>query len=214
MKVLYRNLFVIKSFKGATIVVGTTGRLNQFIQDGTISLDKVRFLILDEADRMLDMGFGEDITRITQHATIPDKKARQTLMFRYILHHDCGYLLNLAVQRSLQTCRRPPAYSLKTITSWLQLIRSERLTNVCWTTNFPSFSRLGITQEIIKCDQSQKKDKLLELLNIDIEKYTVDKSKLLLFQSTTLSRIRRIQQEDTHFCIEEVVCRYTWSHCQ
>ena len=62
---------------GVDIVVATPGRLLDHQDQGTISLSKVEFLILDEADRMLDMGFIRDIRKIL--AMLPAK--RQNLMF-------------------------------------------------------------------------------------------------------------------------------------
>ncbi|MEJ0063803.1 MAG: DEAD/DEAH box helicase [Alphaproteobacteria bacterium] len=59
------------------IVVGTPGRVNDHLQRGTLKLNNTKFLILDETDRMLDMGFGVQIDRIVQN--LP--KDRQTLMF-------------------------------------------------------------------------------------------------------------------------------------
>jgi ATP-dependent RNA helicase DeaD len=50
--------------KGCTLVVGTPGRVNDHLQRGTISLQKVRYVVLDEADRMLDIGFRPQIERI------------------------------------------------------------------------------------------------------------------------------------------------------
>ena len=46
-----------------------------------ISLESVRYLILDEADRMLDMGFEKDVRKIVEMKGMPDKTERQTLMF-------------------------------------------------------------------------------------------------------------------------------------
>ncbi|XP_033738808.1 ATP-dependent RNA helicase DED1-like isoform X2 [Pecten maximus] len=66
---------------GAHIVVGTPGRLIDVIGKGKISLSKLKYLILDEADRMLDMGFGPDIKKIVHELGTPDKTERQTLMF-------------------------------------------------------------------------------------------------------------------------------------
>jgi ATP-dependent RNA helicase DbpA len=62
---------------GAHIIVGTPGRIKDHIRRKTLSLRKVKTLVLDEADRMLDMGFHDDIETIIKQ--IPDK--RQTLLF-------------------------------------------------------------------------------------------------------------------------------------
>ncbi|HVU36669.1 MAG TPA: DEAD/DEAH box helicase [Opitutaceae bacterium] len=62
---------------GVQIVIGTPGRVIDHLERGTLKLDAVRVVVLDEADRMLDMGFREDIERILG-ATPPD---RQTLFF-------------------------------------------------------------------------------------------------------------------------------------
>lgn len=62
---------------GVDFLIATPGRLLQHLQMGYVSLDRVEHLILDEADRMLDMGFNEDIMLIVKK--LPKK--RQTLMF-------------------------------------------------------------------------------------------------------------------------------------
>ncbi len=62
---------------GTDIIVATPGRLLAHLNLGYVKLDKLKTLILDEADRMLDMGFFDDIMRIVQY--LP--KQRQTLMF-------------------------------------------------------------------------------------------------------------------------------------
>ncbi len=62
---------------GVDIVVGTPGRLMDHMERGTIDLSHVEVVVLDEADRMLDMGFVEDIEKILQKTP----KGRQTLMF-------------------------------------------------------------------------------------------------------------------------------------
>ena len=62
-------------------VIGTPGRLNDFIQRECIGLAYIQVLILDEADRMLDMGFEPQIRTIIEEADMPPKTERQTLMF-------------------------------------------------------------------------------------------------------------------------------------
>jgi ATP-dependent RNA helicase RhlE len=70
--------------RGAEIVVACPGRLLDHIQDGLIDLSLVEMLVLDEADRMCDMGFLPDIRRILKH--LPPK--RQTLFFSATMPSD------------------------------------------------------------------------------------------------------------------------------
>lgn len=62
---------------GAHIVVGTPGRIQDHLRKGTLSLDRLQTLVLDEADRMLDMGFQDAVEDIISQAP----SQRQTLMF-------------------------------------------------------------------------------------------------------------------------------------
>lgn len=62
---------------GAQVVVGTPGRIIDHLERGTLDLTGIRFLVLDEADEMLRMGFAEDVDRILQDAP----KDRQTALF-------------------------------------------------------------------------------------------------------------------------------------
>ena len=64
--------------RGATIVVATPGRALDHVRRGTLKLDRLRMLILDEADEMLDMGFADDLDAILE-ATPPE--GRQTALF-------------------------------------------------------------------------------------------------------------------------------------
>jgi ATP-dependent RNA helicase RhlE len=63
--------------QGADFIIATPGRLIALLSAGTIKLDKLKYLVLDEADRMLDMGFYDDIVRIINY--LPAE--RQTLLF-------------------------------------------------------------------------------------------------------------------------------------
>jgi len=62
---------------GANIVIATPGRLMAQLQSGTANLKQIKHLVLDEADRMLDMGFYDDIIRIINYLPVE----RQTIMF-------------------------------------------------------------------------------------------------------------------------------------
>jgi ATP-independent RNA helicase DbpA len=64
---------------GAHVVVGTPGRILDHLGRESLALGELRSLVLDEADRMLDMGFGDDIAAIARHC--PAAPQRQTLLF-------------------------------------------------------------------------------------------------------------------------------------
>jgi ATP-dependent RNA helicase DeaD len=78
----------IRNLRRTEIVVGTPGRIFDHIERRTINLSKVKFLILDEADRMLDMGFIRDVEKIIRHCP----KERQTLLFSATISPDIKHI--------------------------------------------------------------------------------------------------------------------------
>lgn len=67
--------------RGCTLLVATPGRLLDLYNKNKVSLSRVQFLVLDEADRMLDMGFEPQVRKIVSNLDLPPKNERQTLMF-------------------------------------------------------------------------------------------------------------------------------------
>lgn len=78
----------IRQLRGADVIVGTPGRILDHIGRSTINLSKIKILILDEFDRMLDMGFSRDVGKIIRHCP----KERQTMLFSATLSPDVDYL--------------------------------------------------------------------------------------------------------------------------
>ncbi|XP_058479434.1 DEAD-box helicase 3 X-linked a isoform X2 [Solea solea] len=67
--------------RGCHLLVATPGRLVDMMERGKIGLEYCNYLVLDEADRMLDMGFEPQIRRIVEQDTMPPKGIRHTMMF-------------------------------------------------------------------------------------------------------------------------------------
>jgi len=101
------NTQIARLRKGVDIVVATPGRLLDHMQQGTIDLTKVEILVLDEADRMLDMGFIRDIRRILK--VLPDE--RQNLLFSATFSDDirrlAGNLLNSPAEIEVAARNKP-----------------------------------------------------------------------------------------------------------
>ena len=87
--------------KGVQIVVGTPGRILDHIRRGSLNLENLRFMVLDEADEMLDMGFIDDIEQVLR--VVPEKK--RMLMFSatmppQIMHLAESFMKNAQVIRT------------------------------------------------------------------------------------------------------------------
>lgn len=93
----------IQDLEEAEIVVGTPGRILDHISRRTINLSRVKFLVLDEADRMLDMGFLPDVTEIIENCP----KERQTLLFSATISPDIVRIsknyMNKAIEISVES---------------------------------------------------------------------------------------------------------------
>lgn len=78
--------------RGCDLLVATPGRLKDLLERGRVSLSNIKYLVLDEADRMLDMGFEPQIRHIVQECDMPGVQDRQTLMFSATFPTDIQHL--------------------------------------------------------------------------------------------------------------------------
>ncbi|MFU8793499.1 MAG: DEAD/DEAH box helicase [Acholeplasmataceae bacterium] len=113
-------------FKGVDILIATPGRLIDLMHQGYVHLDHVKYLVLDEADRMLDMGFIHDVKTIV--ATIP--KARQTMLFSATVPHEIHALANSLLNQPVRISVTPPETTLEAITQHLYFVNKKDKTNL------------------------------------------------------------------------------------
>lgn len=87
------------------ILVATPGRLVDLLERARVSLQMIRYLALDEADRMLDMGFEPQIRKIVEQMDMPPPGLRQTMLFsatfpkeiQVCFNCQLGFLLDLSL---------------------------------------------------------------------------------------------------------------------
>jgi ATP-dependent RNA helicase RhlE len=102
--------------RGVDILVATPGRLLDLLQQGLLSLNTIRYFVLDEADRMLDMGFVHDVKRIVR--LLPVK--RQTLFF--------SATMPLEIKRLADSMlHEPQTVAVHPVSSTTELVRQEVL---------------------------------------------------------------------------------------
>ena len=108
--------------KGVDILVATPGRLLDLIQQRHCDLSDVEILVLDEADRMLDMGFLPDVRRIL--ATMP--QPRQSLLFSATMPPDITALANKLLRDPLRVEVTPPAATADRIAQSVHFVSKDR----------------------------------------------------------------------------------------
>jgi len=108
--------------RGADILVATPGRLLDLFNQGAVKFKQLEILVLDEADRMLDMGFIHDIRKII--AVLP--KQRQNLLFSATFSEDIRSLARTIVNNPIEISVTPRNSTAKTVKQWICPVDKKR----------------------------------------------------------------------------------------
>ena len=103
------------------IIIATPGRLIDHLEQKTIRLDAVKVLVLDEADRMLDMGFAPQIKKIL--ATVP--KVRQTMLFSATMPHEIVDIAKTYMQLPVRVEVAPAGTATENVTQELYVVQKQ-----------------------------------------------------------------------------------------
>ena len=145
--------------RGVDVLIATPGRLLDHIQRGTCRLDRVEFLVLDEADRMLDMGFLPDVRRIVSHCP----KHRQTALFSATIPPEIDSLIKWAMKNPHTIeigVRRAPAATVKHVVYPVaQDQKTELLRKLLEQVNYDSV--------IVFCRTRDRADRIAHMLKRD-----------------------------------------------
>ena len=149
-----RQFYELK--KGVQVVIGTPGRLIDHIERGTLKLDTVKVVILDEADRMLDMGFREDIEKILDATP----SSRQTVFFSATVSKAIRELINRYAKEPQSVRIEQKEVSAPAIEQWFYETHSRaKLEALIRLIDYHSF-KLGI----VFCNTQRMVDELADSL--------------------------------------------------
>jgi len=111
--------------RGAQVIVGTPGRVIDFIERGWLSLDAVKYVVLDEADTMLDMGFIEDVEFILGRTP----KSRQTCLFSATMPFRITELARKYMQTPVSVLVDADEPSVETLDQYYAVLKHEEKLN-------------------------------------------------------------------------------------
>ena len=141
------------------IIVATPGRLLDFMRQRIVKLDQVEILVIDEADRMLDMGFIPDVRTIV-YAT-PEKSKRQTLFFSATLTNDVTMLASQWTKDPVTVEIEPEQVTVDTVDQQVYMITTDQ--------KFPLLYNMIVGQKlervIVFCNRRDETRRLYEKLS-------------------------------------------------
>lgn len=157
--------------RGVDVLIATPGRLNDLINQGQVNLKNVKMFVLDEADRMLDMGFIHDVKKII--ACIP--KERQTLLFSATMPPAIAQLVNSILVDPIKVTVTPTSSTVDIINQYVYFVDKVNKKNllVHLLKNNDILSALVFTRTKHEAD---KVVKILEVAKIKAKAIHGDKS--------------------------------------
>ncbi|MCC6934685.1 MAG: DEAD/DEAH box helicase [Candidatus Yanofskybacteria bacterium] len=114
---------VMQLRKRPHVLVATPGRLLDLVEQGYIRLDKTAMLVLDEADRMLDMGFAPQLNRIMH--LLPPASDRQTMLFSATMPADIVTIANTHMRTPVRVEVAPEGTAAETVEQEIYIVRKE-----------------------------------------------------------------------------------------
>jgi ATP-dependent RNA helicase RhlB len=145
------------SHSTSDIVVATPGRLLDFKRQGDVRLDRVQMLIIDEADRMLDMGFIPDVRKII-HAT-PHKTKRQTMLFSATLTPEVTRLASQWTTQPITVEIEPQQVAVDTIEQLVYIVTREDK----YVLLYNIIMRKNLERVIVFCNRKDETRRLADL---------------------------------------------------
>ncbi len=114
--------------RGVDLVIGTPGRLLDLSERGSLKLGEVGFLVIDEADRLFDMGFLPDIRKLIQR--IPPRDERQSMLFSATLSRVSRRIASEYLNQPVYIELTPDQLTVDTVTQKLYRVKSHIKTNL------------------------------------------------------------------------------------
>ncbi|MFN2365597.1 MAG: DEAD/DEAH box helicase [Desulfurivibrionaceae bacterium] len=118
--------------KKVDIVVATPGRLLDFNRNRVVDLSKVKILVIDEADRMLDMGFIPDVRKIV--SATPNKERRQTLFYSATITPEVNHLSSQWTRKPVTIETEPEQVAVDTVEQLVYLTTAREKYNLLYNT--------------------------------------------------------------------------------
>jgi ATP-dependent RNA helicase RhlB len=164
------------------IIVATPGRLLDFQRRRDLNLKKVEVLILDEADRMLDMGFIPDVRKIIY--STPPKEKRQTLLFSATLNDAITRLADSWTRNAVKVEIEPEQIAVDTVDQVVYIVTAKQKFALLYNV----IARQNLERVLIFCNRRDQVNRLAEMLT----RYGITCS-ILTGDVPQIKRVRRLE---------------------